>query len=557
MTFTDGYRVERVYFERLKSLITILKSLKDGVQDETVRTLIENAIDSDGAILLLYRNLGEAWAELADQVQKTRKMLQDLDEKTEKYHDELNERIDEVNNYLMALIRALEARMDAVEADLAQMGRLFTYDLQRVNDEYTLTESGQPVTWAGTVEKVQHVRPHFVTVRGSLDGEVTYLMPREYDTAQASGIFEWYSVGFVGNEIHEVTVTLLPDDSVNVAIHTTDFAAILQRISNLETRMTTAETDIDNLETRMTTAETDIDNLETEMDGKQDALTAGSGILLANNVISADTDVLQEKLVAGSGISIDPDTNEISASAQPYTAGTGIVITQNNEISTGYIAKASKNGNVYNEITGSNSATGTHANAFGYYTSASGDYSTAFGYGSKATSSEAFASGFKSEASGSYSFASGYQAKATGTCAFAHGDNATASGSAACSIGSGTNAYAENSLAVGKSSSALGNTSQAIGENCVARHKNEFVFGAFPLTQTPNTPTERGQYVEIVGTGVDTNNRSNGRTLDWNGNEWLSGQVQPENGIRLKDANNVYWNITIDTSGNLVITQAT
>lgn len=315
MTFTDGYRVERVYFERLKSLITILKSLKDGVEDETVRTLIENAIDSDGAILLLYRNLGEAWAELADQVQKTRKMLQDLDEKTENYHDELNERIDEVNNYLMALIRALEARMDAVEADLAQMGRLFTYDLQRVNDEYTLTESGQPVTWTGTKEKVEHVRPHFVTVRGSLDGEVTYLMPREYDTAQASGIFEWYSVGFVGNEIHEVTVTLLPDDSVNVAIHTTDFAAILQRISNLETRMTTAESDIDNLETRMQTAESDIDTLEqtaenhneritdletccddmqenvipqiqTTLAGKQDALTAGSGILLNNNIVS-------------------------------------------------------------------------------------------------------------------------------------------------------------------------------------------------------------------------------------------------------------------------------
>lgn len=342
MTFTDGYRVERVYFERLKSLITILKSLKDGVQDETVRTLIENAIDSDGAILLLYRNIGEAWAELADQVQKTRKMLQDLDEKTEKYHDELNERIDEVNNYLMALIRALEARMDAVEADLAQMGRLFTYDLNRVNDEYTLTESGQPVTWAGTVEKVQHVRPHFVTVRGSLDGEVTYLMPREYDTAQASGIFEWYTVGFVGNEIHEVTVTLLPDDSVNVAIHTTDFAAILQRITNLETRMTAAETDIDNLETRMTTAEGDIDTLEqtaenhndritdleeccddmtenvipglqTAIAGKQDALTPGNGIDVTNNEISVDTDVIQEKLTAGTGITIDPNTNEISA----------------------------------------------------------------------------------------------------------------------------------------------------------------------------------------------------------------------------------------------------
>lgn len=271
MAFTNNFRIERVYFERLKTLIEVLKSYKDNVAEEPARTIIENSIDVDGAVLLLYRNLGEAWAELADLIQKTQKLLQDLDDKTEAYHDELNERIDEVNNYLMALIRALEARVDAIEADLQQMGRLFTYDLNRENDEYSLSESGNPVTFESTAELFSHTRPHLVTVRGNVNGETTYFFPREYDSDTTEGLFEWYSFGFVGNEIHEITVTLLPDDSVNVAVETTDFTTILSRIGSLETRMTAAEGDIDDLE-----------------QNKQDKLTAGQNITIdANNVISA------------------------------------------------------------------------------------------------------------------------------------------------------------------------------------------------------------------------------------------------------------------------------
>lgn len=41
----------------------------------------------------------------------------------------------------------------------------------------------------------------------------------------------------------------------------------------------------------------------------------------------------QDKLTAGSGITIDPETNEISSDGVTYTAGTGINIDENNEIS--------------------------------------------------------------------------------------------------------------------------------------------------------------------------------------------------------------------------------
>lgn len=262
--FKDSYRLERVYFEKLKSMISILKSFLENETNEKTRAILENEIDDNGAILLLYRNLGEAWAELADLIQKLRNDLTDLDEKEEAYHDELNERIDEVNNYLMALIRALEARMDAVEADLAQMGRLFTYDLAETSGVYSLTESGTAVTFADTVSKLTHVRPHFVSVR---NGSKYYLIDT-YDLTAGTGSVTWSGFEFTpAGEIKETIVTLAADNSVTVTQTSTNFASILSRISTLEECC---------------------EDVQEALDEKQDKLTAGENITIsANNVISA------------------------------------------------------------------------------------------------------------------------------------------------------------------------------------------------------------------------------------------------------------------------------
>lgn len=233
--FKDSYRLERVYFEKLKSMISILKSYLENETDEKTRAILENEIDDNGAILLLYRNLGEAWAELADLIQKLQNDLTELDEKEEAYHDELNERIDEVNNYLMALIRALEARMDAVEADLAQMGRLFTYDLTETSGVYNLTESGTSVTFVDTVSKLTHVRPHFVSVR---NGAKYYLIDT-YDLTAATGSVTWSGFEFTpAGEIKETIVTLAADNSVTVTQTSTNFASILSRLTAIETKIT-------------------------------------------------------------------------------------------------------------------------------------------------------------------------------------------------------------------------------------------------------------------------------------------------------------------------------
>jgi len=286
MAFTNSFRMERVYFERLKSMIDILKPYLNTETDEKLKSILENSIDDNGAILLLYRNLGECWAELSDLIKKANERMDSLDDKTEKYHDELNDRIDEVNNYIMGILREIEARLEAVEQDLATLSRNIILDLERVNDEYTLSYKGDPVDFAQLAEWVSF--PDNVIIRGVVNGEETVFHLREFDTDETSGVFEFFATGLIDNVVHEITVTVLPDDSVNVA---------------------------------------------TEIQ-KMKEYSAGNGIIIdSNDEISVDTDVIQEKLTAGSGISIDPDTHEIknTAPGAVYTSGNSIDIT-NNEI---------------------------------------------------------------------------------------------------------------------------------------------------------------------------------------------------------------------------------
>ena len=110
MKFTESFRMEKAYFQKLKSDIDIARSYIAAGAVDQARAVLESIVDVDGAVLLLYRNLGELWADLQARIEDLKKELQDLDGKTDKYHDELNEKIDEVNNYLMALIRELQEK---------------------------------------------------------------------------------------------------------------------------------------------------------------------------------------------------------------------------------------------------------------------------------------------------------------------------------------------------------------------------------------------------------------------------------------------------------------
>lgn len=374
MTFTESFRMERVYFEKLKNNITDIRNLLAAGNTEDARILLENSVDVDGAVLLLYRNLGECWAELADQIKKTRDELDALKEATEAYHDELNEKIDNVNFVLLRLINALDARLTIVENDLATMPRVkflsLVYD--ETESAYSIQDAdGETVSFEDVSEMAEF--PHFIVLT---DEDGNYYMPEEYTD---SG-FLWHIDNYntTVDAYSDISVLLASDDSVTVSESTlpklsegygininsdneieVDTSVIQEKLvagSGISIDPDTNE--ISNTSqgaSYVAGAGIDIDsNNEISVDTTviQEKLTAGNNISItnnvisatdttysegtgididSNNVISADTTVLQEKLVAGSGIAIDPNTNEISNTAQgsTYTAGKGITLENN------------------------------------------------------------------------------------------------------------------------------------------------------------------------------------------------------------------------------------
>lgn len=166
----------------------------------------------------------------------------------------------------------------------------------------------------------------------------------------------------------------------------------------------------------------------------------------------------------------------------------------------------------------------------------SGIYSHAEGTGTIASGNCAHAQGKLTVASGNYSFAGGSvhsalgKNEASGDCSFAYGLSAQATGQNAFSLGQGTLASAVLAFATGDRTVASGVRSFTGGDFTVANHRAQLAFGQYNIADTSEAAaTARGNYVEIIGNGTADNARSNARTLDWNGNEWLAGTITAQN----------------------------
>jgi len=125
-----------------------------------------------------------------------------------------------------------------------------------------------------------------------------------------------------------------------------------------------------------------------------------------------------------------------------------------------------------------------------------------------------------------------------GAYSFAEGYNTTASGNYSHAEGSGTTASAYYCHAEGSGTTASGAISHAEGNGTTANHRTQHVFGEYnALDNSTAAVNERGNYVEIVGNGTSGSRRSNARTLDWSGNEVLSGTIEATGfGATLKQA---------------------
>ena len=112
-----------------------------------------------------------------------------------------------------------------------------------------------------------------------------------------------------------------------------------------------------------------------------------------------------------------------------------------------------------------------------------------------------------------------------GSCAF--GASVIASGSFSHAEGGGTTAQGMASHAEGSSTLAQGWYSHSEGNGTISYGVAQHVSGEFNSEDSEfyNNVGTRSKFVEMVGNGTANNNRSNARTLDWDGNEYLAGNV--------------------------------
>lgn len=88
----------------------------------------------------------------------------------------------------------------------------------------------------------------------------------------------------------------------------------------------------------------------------------------------------------------------------------------------------------------------------------------------------------------------------------------------------------DKATAEGYQTTSSGSYSHAEGYNTTANHLAQHVFGCNNIEDdSTNPPTERGRFVEIVGNGTE-DNPSNARTLDWEGNEEIAGNMTVKGG---------------------------
>lgn len=87
------------------------------------------------------------------------------------------------------------------------------------------------------------------------------------------------------------------------------------------------------------------------------------------------------------------------------------------------------------------------------------------------------------------------------------------------------------SMVHGDGNLARGMYSFASGEGLQAHQRDHHVFGSYNVPDTSGRApsSTKGVYIEIVGNGDSDSNRSNARTLDWNGNEYIAGALNVGN----------------------------
>ena len=232
--------------------------------------------------------------------------------------------------------------------------------------------------------------------------------------------------------------------------------------------------------------------LQTVLNGKQDALTAGTGISISGNVISATGGGGGGLWTSGTGTDSLVAPGTVSAGLTGDAAGTGAV-------SCGYDSNA--NGDYSFACGGASTAGGDYSFAANNGT-AGGDYSAAFGT-SGASGDRSFAAGDGSIAGAAYSVA-----LAGGLANYDDSDPNNiidAEGSVAIGKDAATNAY--QAIAIGYGAVANGIDSIAIGTNAIADTQEAIAIGSSSNAQ--------GQGTVALSGGQTSGDYSTGMSGGW------------------------------------------
>lgn len=112
-----------------------------------------------------------------------------------------------------------------------------------------------------------------------------------------------------------------------------------------------------------------------------------------------------------------------------------------------------------------------------------------------------------------------------GDYTLAIGENVWCTGMDSLCCGDSAEANGDHTISVGLSTQANGPESASFGRGTVAKKRSQMVFGEFNVQDPSSTAWDkRGTYIEIVGNG-SASRKANARTLDWSGNETLSGSL--------------------------------
>lgn len=179
-----------------------------------------------------------------------------------------------------------------------------------------------------------------------------------------------------------------------------------------------------------------------------------------------------------------------------------------------------------------------HFPATGRFVSANGqanaDYAVSEGSITRANGQSSHAEGNSTRANGQCSHAEGSATFANGYASHGEGISCSISEDAMCGHAEGLGCKTEGRYAhsEGHNTQAMGENSHTDGLGSYAAYRSQHVFGEYNTEDSKSdaTASDRGNYVEIVGNGADKNSRSNARTLDWNGNEELAGDLTIKKG---------------------------